>query len=87
MTPSHSLSGGGHEPSNWGNSGTNLKTRWVNLWTLLVGHPPITDLQHRRAQALQQVKDAESRQDDRDLGRARMVLQEATLAELRAVTR
>lgn len=41
-------------------------------------------LRRLRAEALAKVQDAERRRDDRDLGRARMALQEATHAELRA---
>jgi hypothetical protein len=37
-----------------------------------------------REQALQRVRDAEARGDDRDLGRALMVAKEATLNALRA---
>lgn len=37
-----------------------------------------------RREAYERAVDAERRGDDRDLGRARMMLQEATLAELRA---
>lgn len=36
----------------------------------------------RRAQAYARVRDAEQREDDRDLGRARMVLAQATHDEL-----
>lgn len=44
--------------------------------------PDLLDTRKRRAEAYARVVDAEARHDDRDLGRARMQLQEATHAEL-----
>lgn len=45
---------------------------------------PLIKAQAQRAAARAAVIDAETRRDDRDLGRARMILQEATTRELQA---
>lgn len=53
-------------------------TRWPRLWSLLTGKP-LTD---PRAQAMADLRAAEARRDDRDIGRARMRLMAATHDEL-----
>lgn len=45
---------------------------------------PLEDARARRSEALRAVQDATERRDDRDLGRALMVLRQATHDELSA---